>query len=123
MPFKDVPQNTTTYAHKVTASGVTYYRVKVQTEDETTAYSNVVALNNTWTEKVTLQSNVVQSVARINASGEYAYQLFDETGRLLAKGKITNGLNEVPLQTAKQGIVILKIFNQGEQYHFRIIKQ
>jgi hypothetical protein len=102
---------------------VTYYRVKVQTEDETTAYSNVVALNNTWSEKVTLQSNVVQSVARINASGEYAYQLFDETGRLLAKGKITNGLNEVPLQTAKQGIVILKIFNQGEQYHFRIIKQ
>jgi hypothetical protein len=123
MPFMDVPQNTTTYAHKVTASGVTYYRVKVQTEDETTAYSNVVALNNTWTEKVTLQSNVVQSVARINASGEYAYQLFDETGRLLAKGKITNGLNELPLQTAKQGIVILKIFNQGEQYHFRIIKQ
>jgi hypothetical protein len=122
MPFKDVPQNTTTYAHKVTASGVTYYRVRVQT-DETTAYSNVVALNNTWSDKVTLQSNVAQSVARINASGEYAYQLFDGIGRLLAKGKIRDGMNEVPLQTAKQGIVILKIFNQGEQYHFRIIKQ
>jgi hypothetical protein len=65
----------------------------------------------------------VQSVAKVKASGNYAYQLFDETGRLLAKGSLTEGLTEVPLTTVKQGVVILKVFNQTEQYHFRIIKQ
>ena len=91
--------------------------------DETTAYSNVVALNNEWSDKVTLQSNMVQSMAVLKTSGDYAYQLFDETGRLLARGRLANGLNEVAVRTVKQGLVILKVFNQHEQYHFRIIKQ
>ena len=122
-PFKDVAENTTAYAHRITESGVVYYRVRMQMTDETTTYSNVVALNNTWSDKVILQSNIVQNAAKIKASGDYAYQLFDETGRLLAKGNISEGINEVTLSTAKQGIVILNIFNKEEQYHFRIIKQ
>lgn len=122
-PFKDVPENTTTYAHRVTESGVVYYRLRMQLSDETTSYSNVVALSNTWTDGVSLQSNIVQNSAKVKASGNYAYQLFDETGRLLQRGNITEGVNDVPLQTAKQGIVILKIFSRNEQYHFRIIKQ
>lgn len=122
-PFNDVPQNTTTYAHRVTENGVVYYRVRLQMSDETTEYSNVVALTNTFKANVTLQSNIVQGIAKVKAGGEYSYQLFDEIGRLLDRGKIIEGMNNVPITTAKGGIVILKIFNQSEQYHFRIIKQ
>jgi hypothetical protein len=123
MPFKDVPADATTYAHRVTTSGIVYYRVRRNMTDESTEYSNVVALDNSWSDRVTLQGNVVQQTAKVHASGDYAYQLFDEIGRLLAKGNLVEGMNDVPLYTAKQGVVILKVFNQTEQYHFRIIKQ
>ena len=122
-PFKDVSDDATSYVHQVQGNGLIYYRVRMQMTDETTAYSNVVALNNEWSDKVTLQSNMVQSMAVLKTSGDYAYQLFDETGRLLARGRLANGLNEVAVRTVKQGLVILKVFNQHEQYHFRIIKQ
>jgi hypothetical protein len=122
-PFKDVVENTTTYVHRVQGNSLTYYRVRMQMTDETTEYSNVVALNNNWNDKVTLQSNMVQSMAVVNTSGDYAYQLFDETGRLLAKGKLSKGVNEVQLRTLKQGLVILKVFNHHDQYHFRLMKQ
>ena len=91
--------------------------------DESTEYSNVVALSNTLDDNVTLQSNLVQSMAIVKSSGDYAYQLFDETGRLLSRGRLTKGLNDVPLKTAMPGALILKVFNQKEQYHFRVIKQ
>lgn len=122
-PFTDVPANATSYLHRVSGNNLVYYRVRMQITDDTATYSNVVALNNTSSEKVTLQSNLVQSTARVKSSGEYAYQLIDELGRLLSRGKLTEGVNEIPLSAVKQGVVLLKIFNPEEQYHFRIIKQ
>jgi hypothetical protein len=73
--------------------------------------------------QVTLQGNLVRSTAKLKTTGDYSYQLFDEIGRLLAKGRLTEGVNEVPVTTVKQGVAILRVFNQREQYHFRIIKQ
>jgi hypothetical protein len=122
-PFKDVAENATTYVHQVQGNSLVHYRVRVQMTDESTEYSNVVVLANEWSDKVKLQSNMVQSMVAVRTAGEYAYQLFDETGRLLAKGNLASGVNEVPVRTVKQGLVILKVFNQNEQYHFRIIKQ
>ena len=122
-PFKDVPVNATKYAHIVSGSGVVYYRARTIMTDESAEYSNVVALNNTLNDKVTLQSNLVQSKAIVKTSGDYAYQLFDETGRLLGRGRLTAGINEVPLSTITQRVLVLKAFNRSEQYHFRIIKQ
>jgi hypothetical protein len=121
--FGDVTANANTYFHYVSGSGIVYYRVRVKMTDETTVYSNVVALTNTPSETVTLQSTLVQSVAKVNAPGNYSYHVFDEIGRLLAKGRLPEGLSEVPLTNVKPGVVILKVFNQTEQYHFRIIKQ
>ena len=122
-PFNDVPVNSTTYTHLLSSSGILYYRLRMKMSDESTEYSNVVALNNTWTDNIILQSNIVHSNARVEASGDYAYQLFDETGRLLSRGRLTKGINDVPLKTAMPGALILKVFNQKEQYHFRVIKQ
>jgi hypothetical protein len=122
-PFNDVPVNSTTYTHLLSSSGILYYRLRMKMSDESTEYSNVVTLNNTWTDNLILQSNIVHSNARVEASGDYAYQLFDETGRLLSRGRLTKGINDVPLKTAMPGALILKDFNQKEQYHFRVIKQ
>lgn len=121
-PFKDVPLSTTSYAHRPPGGNV-YYRVRMILEDESTEYSNVVTISNTTGAKVWLLGNIVQNTVQIRTSGEYSYQLIDETGRLLGKGKLTSGINEIPLRTLKQGLILLKVFNQTERYHYRLIKQ
>ena len=122
-PFKDVPVNTTIYAHRPPGGNVVYYRVRMILDDESSEYSNVITLSNTTGSKVWLLGNIVKNTAQLRTSGEYSYQLIDETGRLLGKGKLTTGINEIPLRTLKQGLVLLKVFNQTEHYHYRIIKQ
>jgi len=122
-PFKDVPVNSTSYTHHPPGGNPVYYRVRMLLNDQTTEYSNVVVLNNTAGSKVSLMSNIVYSSAQVRATGEYSYQLIDESGRILGKGKLTAGINEIPLRTLNKGLIFLKVFNQQQQFHYRIIKQ
>ena len=122
-PFQDVPENTTTYSHRPPGGNPVQYRVMMIMSDETVQYSNVITLSNTSGSKVQLLGNIVQSQVQVRTTGNYSYQLIDETGRLLGKGTLTAGINEIPLRTLKQGLVLLKVFNQSEQFHYRIIKQ
>ena len=122
-PFTDVPPTTLTYLHRPPGSNAVYYRIRMVMRDESNEYSNVVVLNNVHEAKVMLMSNVVQSVAKVKSTGDYSYQLLDETGRLLRRGRLTAGINDIPLTVITPGIVFLKVFDQHEQFHYRIIKQ
>lgn len=122
-PFTDVPANTSTYLHRPPGGNAVYYRVRMVMSDERNEYSNTVVLNNGNSSKVMLVSNIVQSIARVKSSGEYSYQLIDETGRLLKRGRLTAGINDIPLTVITPGILILKVFDQREQFLYRIIKQ
>jgi hypothetical protein len=122
-PFTDVPVNSTSYAHHPPGGNPVYYRVRMFLNDQTTEYSNVVVLSNTAGSKVSLMSNIVYSSAQVRATGEYSYQLIDESGRILGKGKLTAGINEISLRTLNKGLIFLKVFNQQQQFHYRIIKQ
>jgi hypothetical protein len=122
-PFTDVPANTSTYLHQPLGGNAVYYRLRMVMSDERNEYSNVVVLSNVSDAKVTLMSNIVRSTAMIKCSGEYSYQLIDETGRLLKRGRLTAGINAIPLTVISNGLVLLKVFDQREQFHYRIIKQ
>ncbi len=122
-PFKDVPENSTSYVHYPPGGNPVYYRVRMLLNDTTTEYSNVVVLNNTAGSSVSLMSNIVYGSAQVRTTGEYSYQLIDESGRILGKGKLTTGINEIPLTTLNKGLIFLKVFNQQQQFHYRIIKQ
>jgi hypothetical protein len=122
-PFTNVPENSKIYTHYPPGGNPVYYRVRILLNDQTTAYSNVVVLGNTAGAKVSLMSNIVHSLVQVKTTSEYSYQLIDESGRILGKGRLTAGINEIPLRTLNQGLIFLKVFNQQEQFHFRIIKQ
>ena len=103
--------------------GPLYYRLKVQDPaDESVYYSNVVTLDTESPAQVTsLLSTSIYGSATITVGSDHAYQLFDETGRLLQKGKLSAGINTVSLQTTKKGVLLLKVFNAREQSVFKLI--
>lgn len=121
--YTSVPVATSTFIHHAPRKGKVRYRVKMVMEDETVEYSNEITLDGVDELPVSIGTNLVKSSVQVQSKGEYAYQLIDAMGRVLSKGKITTGMNDVPLSTITPGILILRIFNQTDQFHFRLIKQ
>ncbi|HLA52478.1 MAG TPA: hypothetical protein VK618_04205 [Flavitalea sp.] len=112
------------FSYIPTQKGPLYYRLKVQDPagDETVYYSNVVTLDTQAPAQVTsLLSTSINGSATITVGSDHAYQLFDETGRLLQKGKLSAGMNTVSLQTTKKGVLLLKVFNAREQSVFKLV--
>lgn len=114
----------TNYIYKPFTSGSLYYRIKmVAAQDDRPYYSNIISLQCAQMPNIALYSNMVTSTVLLNINGSYAYQLIDETGRLLQRGKLTHGLNNISLTSNRKGLLLLKVFNGHEQSVFRLIKQ
>ena len=122
-PFADAGAVANSYEHQSPGNQPIFYRVRVVLDDESTSFSNVLQLSNRAGSPVVLMNNPVRDAAQVRSSGTYSYQLLDETGRLLDKGTLTDGINEIPLRTLRRGLVLLKVFNKTHQFHYRIIKQ
>lgn len=121
--YTSIPVASSSYIHRSPGKKVSY-RVKMIMPDETVEYSNVITLDNEAAPGVSVLTNIItSSQVQIKTNGDYAYQLMDETGRLLGKGRLTGGLNTVPVSTFYRGVLILKAFSNNEQFHFRLIKQ
>jgi hypothetical protein len=67
--------------------------------------------------------NVIRNDIRLNLAGDYQYQLVDASGRLIQSGKLTRGLNTVPIRQATSGLLMLKVFSAQQQFIFRLVRQ
>lgn len=122
--LKTLSPAVTQYSYKPSGSGSIYYRIKmVAVQDEKPYYSNILVMQCPISEKAELLGNMVSSIAQVNVPGNYAYQLLDETGRLLQQGKLATGLNNVSVSSWKKGLLLLKVYNEKEQQVFRLIKR
>ncbi len=70
-----------------------YYRVTmIAAHDDRPYYSNIISCKVHRYKISLLYSNMVSSTVLLNINGNYGFQLMDETGRLLQRGKLTHGL-------------------------------
>ncbi|MBS1734220.1 MAG: T9SS type A sorting domain-containing protein [Bacteroidetes bacterium] len=118
--------NSTTKAFSYTPynSGVLYYRIRVTSVIDQTAYSNIVALKVSGKpEKAFTVSNFAQHDITVSAFDDYQYRLTDANGRTLATGKGTKGLNRINVDGKPNGFYVLQLFSNNEQQTERIIKQ
>jgi hypothetical protein len=120
LPVSTQPLTETSFQYEPLVNGNVHYRLRLELPDTTSFYSNDVILSN---EAVSVVSTLVRDQVQINAAGEYQYQLFDEVGRLYARGRVIKGVNFVPVQNAKSGILVLKLYSTNEQLTFKLIKQ
>ncbi|RYY67918.1 MAG: T9SS type A sorting domain-containing protein [Chitinophagaceae bacterium] len=103
---------------------VLYYRLKVTSVINQTAYSNVVALKSTeGAGKLFQVSTFVQQTVSVNAAENYQYILSDINGRTIAAGKGTMGMNTLNLSNQPSGMYVLQLVSAGAKQSERIIKQ
>jgi hypothetical protein len=104
-------------------NNISFYRVRVVTvADERAYYSKTIALRDTRNIPVKLLTNIITDDINVYAGKDYAYQLYDESGRLLQKGQLRQGNNRIDGPKPRKGLLILRVQGINELYTFRLIK-
>lgn len=119
-----LPSSAGGYSYRPNQFGTIYYRMKAVSEKADNAYySNVISLENTGHEAISLVGgSIVKGFTGVRVSSDCSYHLLDETGRLLQKGKLVTGINQINIAGIKKGLLLLKVFNQSDQRLFRLMK-
>lgn len=121
--LNSVPTDALMFSHVPPRAYEIFYRIRTVLDDESTVYSNVISLTTADHQKVSVRANLVTDVVAVNSDGDYVYQLIDAMGRLLGRGRINEGANNIPLNTAQTGVIVLKVSGKSGQFQFRLIKR
>ena len=112
------------FNYKTNQNGNIYYRLKVTSVIDQTAYSNIIALKSTVaTERLFIVSSLVQNDITVNAAENFNYRLLDANGRFIAQGIGLKGMNRINVSKQSSGMYVLQLINNNEQQVERIIKQ
>jgi hypothetical protein len=59
----------------------------------------------------------------VNADKESNYQVLDGTGRLLQRGKLVSGTNNIDITTAQKGLILLRVQAEQQTTTWKLVKQ
>lgn len=113
----------TQYRYRPYTPGTLYYRVRILTPPGNFAYySNTVSLAAENDPTVRVTGTIVRDQITVIANTPSDYQLLDETGSLLGRGKLIAGMNTLHINNAHKGLILLRVFVSGRQQLIRLMK-
>ena len=114
----------TAFSYQPYKSNTVFYRLKVTSVINETAFSNTIALKSAGSsDKLFSVSTLVQNDIVINAAENYQYTLSDINGRTVYTGTGLKGISRVNVSNQASGIYFIQLFNNGQRQTERIIKQ
>jgi hypothetical protein len=120
----ELPAEATHFSWKPLDNNAGYYRVKAITvADERSYYSNIETIRTVQGKTLDILSTIVSSTININSKGNYAYQLMDETGRLMQKGTLRAGSNAIDIRNSRKGLLLLRVMDGEETTVHKLIRQ
>lgn len=123
-PLSTINAARNSFEYTANQNSTLYYRLKVTSVIDQTAYSNVVALKSTeGAGKPFTVSTFVKQYVTVNAAENFQYLLSDINGRTIAAGKGTMGMNTLYLTNQPAGMYVLQLVGLGAKQSERIIKQ
>ena len=112
------------YQRTPSAGGITYYRMKVTFDDNRTYYSNTVSLRSeNGAGKPFLTANMVKQSITVSSPSNFGYSILDMNGRVVSKGNLVQGMNNVNVSAVANGMYIIQYTNGGEQFSEKFMKQ
>jgi len=101
-----------------------YYRLAVVFDNGRSYYSNTVPLrSNESTSRPSLMGNVVSGNLRVNSPSVYNYAVLDISGRVIYKGTLLQGINNLPLNFSTAGIYLIQYNNGSNVFTEKFNKQ
>jgi hypothetical protein len=101
------------------------YRLKVTFADGQDYYSNIVSLTkNQVVHKPEILGNLTNSgIVYVNSPGNYRYVIFNVTGKVISRGELINGMNNVTINTLIAGVYMIRFEGNGHQWTDKILRQ
>jgi hypothetical protein len=118
---------TKTFSWKPLTDNAPYYRVRVITAaEERSYYSNIITLRDRGDDNkaaVRIMNTMVSNSITVSTDKEYNYQVLDGTGRLLQRGQLVSGTNNIDITTAQKGLILLRVQSDLGANTWKLIKQ
>lgn len=121
-----VGPGTKTFSWKPLTDNAPFYRIRIiTTADEKSYYSNTITISDKGDNKasVKVMSTMVTNSIVTNVDKDCNYQVLDGTGRLLQRGKMVTGTNNIDITNAQKGLILLRIQGDMETSTLKLVKQ
>ncbi|HEV7782988.1 MAG TPA: zinc-dependent metalloprotease [Chitinophagaceae bacterium] len=112
------------FMYKPYVSATAQYRMNVTFDNGRQYYSNIVSLRATGkTDAPKLVSNLVSNTLTVSSPGNYSYTVHEFSGKTVAKGQLSNGLNMINTALVTGGMYIIRFSNGTGQTSEKFVKQ
>ncbi|MEP7237950.1 MAG: zinc-dependent metalloprotease [Ferruginibacter sp.] len=119
-----VASASTKFSYQPFKSSTVFYRLKVTSVLNQTAYSNIITLKGGADAENSFKvSTLVHDQIIINAATNYQFILSDMSGKTISTGTGLKGINRVDVSNQSGGMYIIQLFNNDKRQTERIIKQ
>lgn len=121
----DQPNNSLrTYSYRPLDNRPLLYRMHVTLDNLKEYYSNVIAIRQDKAVKPQLIGNTISgNTLTVNSPDNYQYQIIDQSGRMLTKGKIDKGYSSIGTGSINTGIYIIRFTDGEQQWSEKFIKR
>jgi hypothetical protein len=116
------------FTHLGIPGGNLYYRIRQTDHDGTYTYSRIVVLQNKangsgYVVYPNPASNFIAISAGYQAAGKAEIELYDATGRLLQRKRMTSNSEEINTAGYASGTYLLRIVNEGDAVTYKVMVQ
>ena len=121
------PNQKYSYQDNAPSQGRIYYRLKMVNIDGSFDYSKTIALKlNCSRSEIVVYPNPVTDLLNINVTNaqdnETEASLFDNSGKLVHRGKLISGTNTIDMSRFSKGIYLLTLKNSNEIQNIKIVR-
>jgi hypothetical protein len=103
--------------------GTVYYRLTAWLRDGSSKTSEIISLQSgIGRKKVELLNNQAGTELLVGSKGNYHYEIYDLSGRVVNKGTLSGGLNKIPIEANRRGMYYFRAFNTTESATERFVK-
>jgi hypothetical protein len=112
------------YSYTPTTFNSLFYRLHIKLDNNSNRYSNLVAARETGDYRPRLINSLVENgIISVTSPGIFDYAIFDMNGKILRKGKLSNGMNAVPAGTMINGMYLISFSGGNDQWTEKFVKQ
>jgi len=124
-PVIESPVNARSFVYKPYVTSAAQYRLNVTFDNGRQYYSNIVTLRQTNAAgRPQLVSNLITTNnITVSSPGNYFYTIYDFNGKVMSRGQLTNGANNIQAPAASGGIYLIRFANATEQWMDKFVKQ
>jgi metallopeptidase family M12-like protein len=111
------------YTYLPLQSGSINYRLHVTFDNGQEFYSNTIALRNTPSWRLLPNGNATAGSLTVYTHSISAYEVIDYSGRLVLKGKLSQGNNTLSTALLTRGMYIIRVYGSGDIETEKFMKQ